>query len=67
MLFDATKFNICKFYISCNYCTWELKLYFFNEFMIITLFLGHQVQNSWNCYVLSSQCHLCVLQTEMNH
>ena len=67
MLFDATKFNICKFYISCNYFTWELKLYFFNEFMIITLFLGLQVQNSWNCYVLSSQCHLCVLQTEMNH
>ena len=56
MLLDATKFNICKFYISCNYFNWELKLYFFNEFMIITLFLGLQVQNSWNCYVLSSVC-----------
>ena len=56
MLLDATKFNICKFYISCNYFAWELKLYFFDEFMIITLFLGLQVQNSWNCYVLSSVC-----------
>ena len=56
MSFDATKFNISNFYISCSYFTWELKLYFFNEFMIITLFLGPQVQNSWNCYVLSSVC-----------
>lgn len=56
MSFDATKFNISKFYISCNYFTWELKLYFFNEFMIITLFLWLQAQNSWNCYVLSSVC-----------
>lgn len=56
MSFDATKFNISKFYISCIYFTWELKLYFFNEFMIITLFLGLQVQNSWNWYVLSSVC-----------
>ena len=56
MSFDATKFNISNFYISCSYFTWELKLYFFNEFMIITLFLGLQVQNSWNCYVLLSAC-----------
>lgn len=56
MLFDTTKFNISKFLISCNYFTWELKLYFFNEFMIITLFLGLQVQNSWNRYVFSSVC-----------
>lgn len=65
MSFDATKFNISKFYISCNYFTWELKLYFFNEFMIITLFLGHQ----FKCRILgiAMYSHLCVLQTEMNH
>lgn len=56
MSFDATNFNISKFLISCNSFAWELKLYFFNEFMIITLFLGLQVQNSWNRYVLSSVC-----------
>ena len=56
MSFDATKFNISNFYISCNYFTWELKLYFFNEFMIITLFLGLQVHSSSNCYALSSVC-----------
>jgi len=53
MSFDTTKFNISKFLISCNSFTWESKLYFFNDFIIITLFLGLQGQNSWNRYVLS--------------